>query len=262
LTKQERPIDDIRAASERFAQTLIYEDNHLLVCNKPADLATMGDADSLTLHRLATAYLKIRYNKPAGVYVGIVSRLDRMTTGAIVLARTSKAASRLSAQFASRSEKPEKIYLAVVEGDLPGTKASLSDWIFKDEAAHRMRCMGDQASLYSDVKTQRAELCYEVLARLKGQTVVAVRLMTGRKHQIRVQFADRGFPVVGDRKYGADTRWPLGIALHSRQLRVVHPTLRQPMTFTAPLPNGWPVAIRATIERLQSICPSPARKEN
>lgn len=250
MTDDRRLPRDLRSASERFARMLLYEDNHLLVCNKPAGLATMGDAEDLTLHSFAAAYLKVRYKKPAGVFVGVVSRLDRMTTGVIVLARTSKAAGRLSAQFASRSEKPEKIYLAVVEGLLPDPRATWSDILFKDEPAHRMRCVDNRTTPRSDVKTQHAELEYEVFAQSTDQTAVAVRLLSGRKHQIRVQFADRGSPVVGDRKYGADSRWPQGIALHSWQLQIVHPTLRERMTFTAPPPQAWPAWTRTRIQQI------------
>ncbi len=122
---------------------ILYEDNHLLVVNKPVGIATMGAEAGPTIHSLAASYLKETYGKPGKAFVGVVSRLDSMTSGVLVLARTSKAASRLSAQFAERSgEATDKIYLAAVEGSLPEAEGELADHVLKDDAAHRMRVVG------------------------------------------------------------------------------------------------------------------------
>ena len=229
---------------------VLFEDNHLLVVNKPAGLATMGAESGETVHSLAAKYIKRKYNKPGKVFIGIVSRLDAMTSGTIVLARTSKAASRLTAQFASKSLKengqkkskhkkatalpPRKFYLTVVEGKLDAEADHWTDQIRKDESAHRMRLTPTRRE---DSKT--AELRYQSLATTPNQTIVSVELLTGRKHQIRTQFADRGHPILGDRKYGSQTCFEKGIALHSWVLQIEHPTKRVPMWFEAPVPSSW-----------------------
>lgn len=229
---------------------VLFEDNHLLVVNKPAGLATMGAESGDTVHSLAARYIKHKYNKPGKVFIGIVSRLDAMTSGTLVLARTSKAASRLAAQFASKSSNengqqksknkkaaalaPRKFYLTVVEGKLDAEADQWTDQIRKDESAHRMRL---SPTLRDDSKT--AELRYQSLATTPTQTIVSVELLTGRKHQIRTQFADRGHPVLGDRKYGSQINFKNGIALHSWMLQIEHPTKRVPMWFEAPVPSSW-----------------------
>jgi len=224
---------------------ILYEDNHLLVVNKPAGLATMGTGnDTPTLHRLACDYVRDAYAKPGKVFLGVVHRLDAMSSGVLVLARTSKAAARLSAQFRRSGDGPEKIYLAVIEGDLAvgdlaATGGHFRDLLNKNEAEHRMRVAPPGAK-----DAVVAELRYEVLRRqtTKSQgssgTLVAVRLLTGRKHQIRVQFADRGHAVLGDVKYDAVRQSFRGIALHAWKLTIQHPTKATPMTFTA-LPTTW-----------------------
>lgn len=236
---------------------ILYEDNHLLVVNKPAGLATMGDGGRPTLHSLAAEYLKEKYNKPHSAYVGIVSRLDALVSGVIVLARTSKAAARLNTQFADHAKNlnlgtdsapmPEdssslsmrKTYLAVVRAE-PHRSAPLADsgvlddFLYKDDAAHRTRATSaprDDAKL--------ASLRFQTLFSSDHSSVLAVAPLTGRKHQIRVQLASRGWPILGDQKYGSQTEWPTGIALHSLQLTIEHPTRREPMTFTCPPPIAW-----------------------
>ncbi len=237
---------------------ILYEDNHLLVVNKPAGIATMGAESGPTLHSLAADYIKRKYRKPGKAFVGVVSRLDAMTSGVIVLARTSKAASRLSDQFAGGADKlpqkgaieqaltrdVEKVYLAGIDGSLTDDSGEWVDDLFKDDAAHRMRVVDvkraistPKASRVTDAK--RAVLRYHRLTSGGNESVVAVRLITGRKHQIRVQFAERGHPVLGDRKYGSTRDFPAGIALHSWRLRIVHPTRRTPMWFQAEPPASW-----------------------
>ncbi|MCM2372236.1 RluA family pseudouridine synthase [Aporhodopirellula aestuarii] len=232
---------------------VVYEDNHLLVVNKPAGLATMGDGDRVTLHSLAAAYLKQKYNKPHGVYVGIVSRLDSVTSGVIVLARTSKAAARLNSQFSQHAAHLEnqsgkkvvaptsirKTYLAVARPE-PNRAAPLApegrldDLIYKDDQAHRMR-----ATRTHQAGAKPASLIYQTLTVGDDRNVIAVAPLTGRKHQIRVQLAARGWPIVGDRKYGSQTAWQSGIALHSFRLTIEHPTKREMMTFECPPPPSW-----------------------
>lgn len=217
--------------------TVLYEDNHLLVVNKPAGVATVGTTDRPSLYRWAGAYLKQKYNKPGNVFVGIVSRLDTVTSGVVVLARTSKGASRLSEQL--RQSRMRKIYQAVVEGHLESDSAQWNDWLIKDDRAHRMRVVPQDSP-----GAQHARLRYEVLARSgrssSPNTLVQIQLLTGRKHQIRVQMSAAGHPVWGDRKYEAVTpAVGRGIALHSSVLELEHPTRREPLRFVAPLPPAW-----------------------
>jgi 23S rRNA pseudouridine1911/1915/1917 synthase len=215
---------------------IIFEDNHLLVVNKPPGLATMGAESGPTVHSLACEYIAQKYRKPGKVFLGIVHRLDSMSSGVLVLARTSKAAARLSDQFRKSGEGPRKIYLAVVEGDVVEPRGLWRDWIVKNEAAHRM-----EAATASTVGAVDAELEYQVIRRMDEEgkgSLIAVRLMTGRKHQIRVQFADRGHAILGDIKYDAARQTFRGIALHAWSLTIHHPTKAEPMTFRT-LPKSW-----------------------
>lgn len=214
---------------------VLYEDNHLLVVNKPAGIATMGAESGPTMHTLAANYLKTTYRKPGNAFVGVVSRLDAMTSGVLVFAKTSKAAARLSAQFAERETgRTEKIYLAMIEGTLPQTSAAWTDYVRKDDAAHRMRVVQGTAS-----GAKEARLRYHQVAATADASLVAVRLLSGRKHQIRLQFAERGHPLIGDRKYGSRRSFQQGIALHSWRLKISHPTQRVAMWFRAEPPATW-----------------------
>ncbi|GAB5512582.1 RluA family pseudouridine synthase [Rhodopirellula baltica] len=214
---------------------VIYEDNHLLVVNKPTKLATMGAAGQPTLHSLGCDYIRRTCNKPNKVYLGIVSRLDSMTSGVIVMARTSKAASRLTPQFANHSgDGAKKTYLAVVSGRVEQQQGTLVDDVYKDDAAHRMRVAHHSRS---DAKEARLE--YEVSGYDRELTLLKVKPLTGRKHQIRLQWAEAGFPILGDTKYGSERSWPTGIALHSWRLSIMHPTKKERMTFEAPVPDAW-----------------------
>lgn len=240
---------------------VLYEDNHLLVVNKPAGIATMGAESGPTIHALAAEYIKRKYNKPGKAFVGIVSRLDTMTSGVLVLARTSKAASRLSAQFAAKSAGVTKIYLAVVHPQLEQSEGEWTDWVRKDDRARRMRIVAP-----SDAEAKQASLRYVTIDTPNHDSLVAVQLLTGRKHQIRVQFADRGRPVLGDRKYGSSQQFSQGVALHSWRLQIEHPTRRHSMWFAAPPPKSWrPYQRQLTDEKLLwrhvcqafGICESP-----
>lgn len=212
---------------------ILYEDNHLLAINKPAPLATMGAAPGEpSLAALAKQYLKHKYDKPGEVYLGVVSRLDAMVTGVVLFARTSKAAARLAEQF--RTREVEKTYWAVVEGvDVPAV-GECHDWLRKDDAAHRMVTVPPHAP-----GAQEARLRFRRLRSVTAGTLLEVTLETGRKHQIRLQLAARGWAVLGDRKYGARAPFTPGIALHARRLVVSHPTRREPVEIVAPLPVSW-----------------------
>jgi len=212
---------------------ILYEDNHLLVISKPAGLATQGAAPGQTsVLDLARGYLKQKFDKPGNVYLGVVSRLDASATGVLVLARTSKAAARLAEQF--RLGTVEKIYWAAVEGCPEPAQAECVDWIMKDERRQRMF-----VTRQSHPQARQARLCYRTLAKLVSGTLLEITLETGRKHQIRVQLADRGHPILGDAKYGATTNFPDGIALHARRLTLQHPVRKEPLVIQAPCPRSW-----------------------
>ena len=211
---------------------VLYEDNHLLAVSKPAGLATMGvAADQPSLLAAAKEYIKRRYDKPGNVYLGAMSRLDAPVTGVVLFARTSKAAARLTEQF--RSRKVDKAYWAIVAGE-PPAEDSCIDWLVKDERHRKMHLARP-----GQAGAQEARLSYRRLFRLPRHWVLEIALETGRKHQIRLQLAERGFPILGDRKYGSSAAFPSGIALHSRRLGFTHPTLGTPVELTAPAPKSW-----------------------
>ena len=222
-------------ARQTIDSQILFEDNHLLVVDKPAGIATMGDDSGQTVHSLAAEYLRRKYNKPGRAFVGIVSRLDALTSGVIVLAKTSKAAARLTKQFGNAGGPAvAKVYLVAVEGSFPSPEGSLCDYVVKNERAKKMEVVDTPSSA-----AKRAELNFRTLLRSPSRSVLAVQLLTGRKHQIRVQFASQGYPVLGDRKYGANSRFPVGIALHSWLLRIEHPTLKQAAWYQSDLPESW-----------------------
>lgn len=212
---------------------ILYEDNHLLAVNKPAGLPTMGvAAGARSLSVLARQYIKHRYRKPGNVYLGIVSRLDTGTSGVVILARTSKAAARLTEQFKTR--EVAKTYWAVVTGRLESAEGEWTDWVAKDEAAQRM-----VIAPATDRGAKEARLRYRVMRELGPHTLVEVELLTGRKHQIRLQFAERGHAVLGEQKYARAASFGDGLALHARRLVFQHPVRRQPIDLIASLPPAW-----------------------
>jgi 23S rRNA pseudouridine1911/1915/1917 synthase len=212
---------------------ILYEDNHLLAVNKPPLLPTMGVSPGQpSLVSLSKQYIKRRYRKPGNVYLGVVSRLDAGTSGVVLLARTSKAAARLTRQF--RERRVRKTYWALLSGDVHPPEAELVDWVAKDESRMRMAIV--------DAGTPGAKLArlrYRRLKSLPGGTLVEIELLTGRKHQIRLQVAARGFPVWGETKYAQGQPFSPGIALHARSLVLEHPVQHCPLELVAPLPASW-----------------------
>jgi len=212
---------------------VLYEDNHLLAVNKPAGLPTQGAAaDEESLVSLAKDYLKEKYQKPGNVYVGVVSRVDSLVTGVVLLARTSKAAARLTEQF--RERDVGKTYWALVTGNVP-EQGTCVNWLSKDERRQRMIVVPARSpgALEARLEFRRLEV--------RGATsLVEIELLTGRKHQIRVQLETRGWPILGDSKYGSTASFPDGIALHARRLVIEHPTRGEPVVLEAPLPTSWP----------------------
>lgn len=222
---------------------ILCEDGPVLAVNKPAGLLTQGVPHGIpTLEAQVRAYLKEKYQKPGNVYLGIPHRLDRPVSGVIVFARNSKAAARLAEQFEQRQVR--KVYWAILERPPEPADGELTDAILKHRDTARAEIVPPD--------TPGARLCtlrYRTLGTLPTGTLVEIELGTGRMHQIRAQFAARGGPVVGDTKYGATTALPPRdttdphfeqIALHARELTILHPVRYDPLTLTAPLPSTWP----------------------
>ncbi|MEQ8785494.1 MAG: RNA pseudouridine synthase [Pirellulaceae bacterium] len=212
---------------------VLFEDNHLLAVLKPADLPTMGAAAGReSLLDVAAAYIKRKYDKPGKVYLGVVSRLDSVTTGVLLLARTSKAAARLTEQF--RTGRVHKTYWAIVAGRPQPETGELHDWVVKEEQRRRM-----VVTSQTTPGAKSARLSYVTRAAGRGVSLLEVHLETGRKHQIRLQFSERGHAVVGDRKYGSRRSFPRGIGLHARRLALTHPVRKTQLDIVAPLPPSW-----------------------
>ena len=212
---------------------VLYEDNHLLVVVKAAGLPTQGvSADRVSLLTLAKQYIKRKHRKPGNVYLGVVSRLDTPVSGVVVLARTSKAARRLNDQF--RTHTVRKHYWAFVEGYADPPQGECIDWVWHDERRRRM-----QVVTRGTPNALEAHLTYRRLKTVAGLSLLEVELRTGRKHQIRVQLAHRGWPIVGDRQYGSRLGFSVGIALHARRLVIVHPVKGDALEFVAPVPGSW-----------------------
>jgi 23S rRNA pseudouridine1911/1915/1917 synthase len=212
---------------------VLYEDNHLLAINKPAMLATMGvQSDRPSVLSAAKEYLRLKYQKPGNAYVGIVSRLDGPVTGVTLLAKTSKAASRLSEAF--RARQVRKIYWAVVEGQPDSAEGTLEHYLRKDERHRKVHTTHAAAE-----GAQFARLSFRTLNSAGDLSLLQIEPETGRKHQIRVQLARAGCPILGDVKYGSRRQFPTGIALHALALELEHPVRREPLRLEAPLPRSW-----------------------
>jgi 23S rRNA pseudouridine1911/1915/1917 synthase len=220
---------------------VLYEDHHLLIVNKTAPLLTQAPAGVPSLEAMAKAYIKEKYAKPAGVYLGIPHRLDRPVSGVVCFARNTKAAQRVHEQFADRAVR--KVYWALVEATVSPDAGAWDDWIRK--LAEESRVERSQAG---EEGAKLAMLEYKVLRTFPDSTLVELAPLTGRMHQLRVQVAWRGHPVLGDTQYGSTRAFgpPVEqprdrvIALHARRLTITHPFTKQELTVEAPLPDYWP----------------------
>ena len=210
---------------------VLYEDNHLLVVEKPVNMPVCEDEshdmDLLTRLKL---YIKDRYGKPGNVYLGLIHRLDRPVGGVMVFAKTSKAAGRLSSQV--RENKLDKCYYAVLDGKVD-SKGELVDYLVKDQKRN-------MSFVTSKDKGKFSKLSYELVSYREGFSLVDIRLETGRSHQIRVQFSSRGFPLVGDAKYNPNSDNKTSIALFAYRLSFYHPVTKEKLTFELDKPKRYP----------------------
>lgn len=216
--------------------TVLHEDNHLLVVNKPAGLLVQGDhSGDPTLNDEAKLYLKEKHQKPGNVYLGLVHRLDRNVSGVVVLARTSKAAARLSASF--RDKKVKKIYWAVVSGRPEKPAGELIAWLgSKGDTRGVTRASGQSFD-----GARESLLNYKVLETAGPLSLLEISPVTGRRHQIRAQLALVGCPLVGDVKYGSKIRLPdHRIALHAFKLKFKHPVRADMVSYESPIPRDFP----------------------
>lgn len=211
---------------------VIYEDNHLIVINKrPGDIVQGDKTGDIPLSEIVKEYLRIKYNKPGNVYLGVVHRLDRPTSGIVVFAKTSKALPRLNKLFAEG--KTKKTYWAVVKKSPPKKKDVLEHWLVRNPKQNK-----SYAHLKEVSNSKKAILGYEIIQKLDHYFLLAIDLKTGRHHQIRAQLAALGCTIKGDLKYGADRSNKNGsIHLHSRSLSFEHPVKKEQIHFLAAPPS-------------------------
>ncbi len=205
---------------------VVYEDNQILVVikphNQPSQKDESGDLDLLTEVK---EYVKQKYNKPGEAFIGLVHRLDRPTGGLMVFARNSKSAERLSKQL--QSHQMQKVYFAVVEGKIKYQSQSLVHYLKKDEKNNLVKIC---PALEEGAK--KAELMFETLERNEKHSLLSVKILTGRSHQIRVQLASIGYPIYGDMKYNKNATKG-NLALWAGKLEFTHPTTKEKMVFIA-----------------------------
>lgn len=235
--------------------SVLLEDNHCLAVNKPPALLTQGVPEGIvTLEALARDYLKEKYHKQGRVYLGIPHRLDRPVSGVVLFTRSSKAAQRLAEQF--RERQVGKRYWALVEGTVTPETGVWHDTLLKIQDEARAQVVEPDTP-----GSKTASLRYRVLGHMDGNTLLEVEPLTGRMHQIRVQAASRGRPVVGDQLYGSQLSFGPSvelardrvIALHAHSLTFLHPIRYEPVTVVAPLPDCWPAEALACVSSPSSI---------
>lgn len=217
----------------KFIPNIIYEDNHLLVINKPGGMLSQGDqTGDASIVDMYKHYLKKKYNKPGNVFLGLVHRLDRPVSGVMVLAKTGKALSRLTGQF--REKTIEKYYYALVKTKPPLPAQQLEHYLLKNRKQNK-----SYVNKTSGKEAKKAVLDYKTVGASDNYHLLKVRLLTGRHHQIRCQLAHIGCPVKGDLKYGFPRSNPDGgISLHAGELEITHPVSKERKVFTAPFPDG------------------------
>lgn len=211
---------------------ILHEDNHIIVVNKRVGDIVQGDkTGDKPLSEVVKEYIKEKYNKPGDVYLGVVHRLDRPTTGIVVFAKTSKALERLNTMFSKR--ETQKTYWAIVKNNPPKTYDTLVHFLKRNPKNNTSK-----AHIKEVPDSKKASLEYSVFKTLDNYFALEINLHTGRHHQIRAQLSAIGCPIKGDLKYGFDRSNPDGgIHLHARQLVFVHPVSKEEINIIAPTPN-------------------------
>lgn len=211
---------------------ILYEDNHLLALNKPAGILVQGDrTKDPTILDFTKNYIKVEYNKPGAVYLGLIHRLDRPVSGVVLLAKTSKALARMNAKFQQRQIK--KYYYALCEKPPAVESGLLVHWLKKNNKENRTTAYKREVT-----GAKRAELEYELKMVLERRCLLEILPVTGRPHQIRVQLSNMGCTIIGDTKYGFRGSGTGSIALHARAVHFEHPVKKEPLVIEAPVPDN------------------------
>jgi len=215
-----------------MAIEVLYEDNHLIGVNKKAGDITQGDkTGDETLPDKVKAWLKVKYDKPGNVFCGVIHRLDRPTSGIVMLAKTSKGLSRMNAMF--QKKQVQKTYWAIVEEKPSTDSGSLSDYLKKNDKQNKSYVVSKDTP-----EAKHAELDFKLIASSDRYYLLEINPRTGRHHQIRTQLAHLGTIIKGDLKYGAKRSNGDGsISLHARKIEFTHPVSQESISFTAPVPN-------------------------
>lgn len=223
---------NMKLHSDKNNLVVLHEDNHLIVVNKRVGDIVQGDKTGDTpLSEIVKAFIKEKYNKPGEVYLGVVHRLDRPTTGIVVFAKTSKALTRLNEMFKNRETK--KTYWAIVKNKPQESEAVLVHYLKRNSKNNTSKAHTKEVP-----ESKLARLDYTIIHQLNNYSVLEINLHTGRHHQIRAQLAAIGCPIKGDLKYGFNRSNPDGgINLHARKLEFIHPVSKEVISILAPLPD-------------------------
>ena len=221
----------MKTTSNKNNLEVLYEDNHIIIINKrPGDIVQGDKTGDKPLSEVVKEYIAEKYNKPGNVYLGVVHRLDRPTSGIVVFARTSKALPRLNKLFAQKEAK--KTYWAVVKTTPPKMNDTLIHWLKRNPKQNKSYAHDKEVP-----DSKKAILDYNVLKKLDNYTLLEIDLHTGRHHQIRAQLSAIGSVIKGDLKYGADRSNKDGsIHLHARELTLIHPVKKEELIIVAPPP--------------------------
>lgn len=215
---------------------VLYEDNHLIIVYKEAGEIVQADkSGDIPLSEIVKQWLKVKYNKPGNVFLGVVHRLDRPVSGLVIFAKTSKALTRLNNMF--RNGEIHKTYWAIVTRPPFEPEATLTDWLVRNERQNKSYAYNHQVPT-----SKKSILHYKVINQTDHYTLLEVNLMTGRHHQIRCQLSNMDCPIKGDLKYGAPRSNPDGgISLLSHRVEFVHPVSKETICVESPLPkdNLW-----------------------
>ncbi|MCX7547415.1 RNA pseudouridine synthase [Xanthomarina sp. F1114] len=211
---------------------VLYEDNHIIIVNKRAGDIVQGDkTGDKPLSDVVKEFIKDKYNKPGNVYLGVVHRLDRPTSGIVMFAKTSKALPRLNKMFVNK--ETSKTYWALVKHEPPKKQDTLIHWLRKNPKNNKSTAFPNEVP-----DGKKAILHYQVIKELDNYFLLEVNLETGRHHQIRVQLSNIGCSIKGDLKYGFNrSNKDASISLHARNLQFIHPVSKENIDVTAPLPK-------------------------
>lgn len=217
---------------EDIASRVLYEDNHFIIINKRASEIVQGDkTGDVPLSEVVKEYLKVKYNKPGQVFIGVVHRVDRPVSGCIIFAKTDKGLTRMNKLIHDR--EITKTYWAVVKNKPPEESGRLLHFLLKNEKQNKSYVVKPSVA-----GAQKAELIYKVLAKSDNYYLLEVELLTGRHHQIRAQLAEIGCPIKGDLKYGFPRSNPdASICLHARSIEFVHPIKKEKIKVVADPPD-------------------------